>query len=83
MGPKFSLMLTIFAEFFCSILIVLGLFTRYAAIPLLITMIVAVFVIHAEDEIGDKEMAIIYLAVYVILILNGAGKFSVDKFISK
>jgi uncharacterized membrane protein YphA (DoxX/SURF4 family) len=46
-------------------------------------MLVAVFIIHADDEIGDKELAIIYLGAYITLLLKGGGKFSVDYFISK
>jgi putative oxidoreductase len=83
LGTSFSLSVVIFAEFFCSIFLVVGLFTRFVSIPLLITMLVAVFIIHADDEIGDKEVAIIYLGAYITLLLKGGGKFSVDYFISK
>jgi len=83
LGTSFSLQLTIFAEFFCSLFLIVGLFTRFVTIPLLITMIVAVFIVHANDEIGDKELAIIYLGGYLALLFKGGGKFSVDYFISK
>lgn len=83
LGKAFSLQLTIFAEFFCSLFLMIGLFTRFVTIPLLITMIVALFVIHANDEINDKELAIIYFGVYVTLLLKGGGKFSLDYFFSK
>lgn len=41
MGSTVSLALTVFAEFFCSILLILGLFSRLVVIPLIIAMCVA------------------------------------------
>lgn len=80
-GP--SLFLATFAEFACSILLVLGLFTRLACLPLLVTMGVALFIVHASDPWGDKELALLYLAGYLTLLLAGPGRFSVDALIMK
>lgn len=82
-GMKASLGLTIFAEFFCSILIVLGLATRLATIPLIIAMGVALFMAHGGNIFGQGEAAGIYLAIFICLLFTGAGKYSVDKMISK
>lgn len=78
LGGKISLGLVIFSEFFCSIFLILGLFTRIAVIPLIITMIVIIFIIHADDPIGKKELAYLYFGGYITLLLKGSGKFSVD-----
>ena len=78
-GEEVSLVLTVFAEFFCGILVALGLFTRAALIPLIITMLVAVFIIHADDPFGKQEFGLLYLIPYVTLFLIGPGKLSVDK----
>lgn len=80
-GP--SLALTIFAEFFCALFIVIGLFTRLAAIPLIIAMCVALFKAHNSDFLGEGEMATLYLAGFVVLLIVGAGKVSVDGMIGK
>ena len=77
-GIKVSMGLTIFAEFFCSILLILGLFTRLALIPLIICMVVIIFVVSAGESLGDREHAIMYLIAYIALFLTGAGKFSID-----
>ena len=61
MSQSLSLGLTVFAQVFCSILILVGLGTRFAAIPIMITMAVAVFYIHAADPFSTKEMAVLYL----------------------
>jgi putative oxidoreductase len=82
-GPVASKALTVFAEFVCTILLVVGLFTRPALIPLLICMLVIVFVVHAEDTIPDREHPILYLMMYLTLFITGPGKYSVDKLISR
>ncbi|MFT4092996.1 MAG: DoxX family protein [Niabella sp.] len=82
-GSKASLSLTIFAEVFCSALIIAGLLTRIAAIPLIIAMIVALFIAHGGQIFGDGESAGIYLAIYITLFLVGPGKYSLDKKIGK
>lgn len=81
MGIETSLYLAIFAEFVCGAFIVLGLFTRLASIPLIITMAVAVMIIHSHDGIGKMELGIIYGIVFIVLLLAGPGKFSVDRLI--
>jgi putative oxidoreductase len=81
-GPVASKGLTIFAELICTILLVLGLFTRTALIPLIICMLVIVFVVHAEDTIPDREHPIMYLIMYLSLFVTGPGKYSIDKLMS-
>lgn len=83
LGAGFSLFLTVFAEVLCSILITLGLFTRGACIPLIITMLVAAFIIHADDPFGKKEFALLYLIPYVLILLSGAGRYSLDALFQK
>jgi putative oxidoreductase len=82
-GSTLSLSLTIFAEFFCAVFIVLGLFTRLAAIPLIINMSVAVFIAHKGLIFGEGETAALYLSMFIALLFVGAGKFSMDRIIGK
>lgn len=77
-GSSVSLALTIFAEFFCSIAILFGFFTRYATIPLIITMLVAILVIHGDNPWDKKEIAFLYLVPYLTLLFSGSGRYSVD-----
>ena len=83
MGQSASLALVIFAEFFCALFIILGLFTRLAVIPLIVTMCVALFKAHHADFMGEGEMAALYLACFAVLLLLGPGRVSVDGMISK
>lgn len=77
-GPKTSLALAIGAELGCSLLLIVGLFTRFAAVPLAFTMGVAAFVVHANDPFAKQEFALLYMAAYVTLLFAGAGRFSID-----
>ena len=81
LGAKASLILIIFAEFGCSILLALGLLTRLAAIPLIIGMIVAAFFTHPEFALGQSELALLYLAIVVAFLIMGAGRYSLDHLI--
>jgi putative oxidoreductase len=77
-GPVASMALTVFAEAFCSALVVFGWWTRLAAIPLLVTMGVAFLLVHGADPWQKKEMAFLYFSAYLVIFLAGPGKFSFD-----
>ena len=77
-GSTLSLALVVFAEFFCSLFLILGLFTRLATIPLIITTCVIIFKVNHGNFDGDGEVVSLYLVSYLILLLVGPGKISVD-----
>lgn len=83
LGASTSLALVIFAEFFCALFIMIGLFTRWASIPLIITMCVALFKAHNGEFMGEGEMAALYLGTYITLLFVGPGRISIDGMISK
>lgn len=83
LGAAVSLTLAVFAEFFCSILLIFGLGTRLAAIPLLTTMLVAAIVVHANDGFGKQELPLLYASIYFVIAIAGAGKISIDNWIYK
>ena len=83
MGPEISLILAAFAEFICSILIILGLTTRFALIPLIVTMGVAFFVVLGGEPFGAKELPFVYMIIYIALLISGPGKFSFDNIVFK
>jgi putative oxidoreductase len=80
-GSTASLALSVFAEFFVSILIIFGLFTRWSALVLIINMTVAFIGVHrgALSGTGNGELAFLYLMAYVVLFLAGPGRVSADK----
>lgn len=79
LGSPVALSLTVFSEVICALFLVLGIKTRWVAIPLLITMLVASLVIHAADPLGKKELALLYAGIFASLFLTGGGAFQVRR----
>ncbi len=83
--------LAIFAEVFCAILLILGLTSRFALSQLIVTMSVGVYVnlFIFQRQLFDSpgkpsaELAFIYLMVFVILMILGPGRVSLDAVISE
>ncbi|RYZ53102.1 MAG: DoxX family protein [Sphingobacteriales bacterium] len=78
MSAAQSLALAVLAEVVCSVLLLAGLATRLAAVPLIVTMLVAAFGVHAADPLSVKEPALQYLLAYTVLLVAGGGKYSAD-----
>ena len=81
-GTELSLILSTFAELFCAGLLILGIFPRVSAGVLAINMFVAGIIYHASDPFGTKEKALLFLVIFVVLVLMGAGKYSINKLFS-
>jgi len=77
-GPQASFLLVVFAEVVCSTLVLLGLFTRFAVIPLILFFLIAALIQHAHDPWARKEFALIYLTPFLTLLFTGPGRFSID-----
>ncbi len=82
-GNTATLVLVIFAEFFCAVLIVLGLLTRLAAIPLVINMFMAIAIGHNYKIFTEAQLPTLFLAAFITLLFVGPGKYSVDRMIGK
>ncbi len=82
-APALFAWLAGFSEAIGGLLIALGLFTRPMALLLAITMAVAGFMQHAGDPFRDKEMALLYMAIFVAQLLVGGGRWSLDALISR
>jgi putative oxidoreductase len=78
MGQTLSLALLVFAEFFCSCLVLIGLFTRFAAIPPIIAMSVALIKAHKGLVFSEGEHAALYIAGFLVIFILGPGKISAD-----
>ena len=83
LSPTISLSLIIFAEFFCSLFVIMGLFTRFACIPIIIGMSVVVFIANNGDILGKGERGTLYLAAALVILLCGPGRASLDAAIGK
>lgn len=82
-GNELSVILVIFSEFFCGLFILLGFLTRLSVIPVFITMLVAFFVAHGNDEFTVKMLPFVYLFLCVVVFILGSGKYSADAVLFK
>lgn len=82
-GHTPSLVLVIFGEVFCSLLLVLGLLSRLASFVLVVMFSVIIFIVHQSDSLNKKELPSLFLLVFLTILLCGPGRWSVDKLISK
>jgi len=78
-GAAPSLFLTMIGEFICPILIIIWFKTRWSAVYSAITMLIIGFVHHASDPFKVKEKALMFLVFFVVIMILGPGKYSLDK----
>ena len=78
-GATPSLVLAVIGEFICPVLLIIGYKTRWAAVPPAIVMIVAGFIVHASDPFNVKEKAFLFLSFFLVIMLLGPGRYSIDK----
>lgn len=83
MGSTLTLIMVIIAELICASLLIIGLVTRFAVIPLIIAMAVALFISHNGDFFKEGEKASLYLIGFITIFLIGPGKASIDALIKR
>ena len=86
--PAVLAFLAIMAEFLGSIALILGLFTRVAALGIGANMVVAIAMVHAQygffmnwfgAQKGEGiEYHLLVLAIVLVLVVRGGGKWSAD-----
>lgn len=77
LGNQASLLLVIIAELFCPIAFIFGFLYRLCLIPMIVTMAVAFFYIHGMSLV-QGELAFMYMLLFIMMYIAGAGKYSVD-----
>lgn len=83
LGGTLSLTLCVFAEFVCSIALLLGFFGRLAALVLALNFWVIVFVYGEQSSWAQNELPLLYLLCFVVLICAGSGPLSLDHLIAR
>ena len=83
LGVNLEFNLVVFSQFICGILLVLGLFTRLAVIPIFIAMTVAFFVAHKNDAFFQKELPFVYWLLCIEVFILGSGRYSADSLFQK
>ena len=74
-------------EFFGGLLIILGLFTRFAALIAGLEMLTAYFMAHAPQGLfpimNKGELAVMFFAAFLVIFAHGAKKWSLERIIFK
>jgi putative oxidoreductase len=78
-GATATLVLAVFAEVICAVLVLIGFRVRLTSIPIIITMLVAVLIVHGDDPFGKKEFPLLYLIGFTAIALLGAGKYALKR----
>ena len=76
-GSYMTLMVSIFAEFACSLFLISGLLVRITVLPMIASMAVTFFDVH-DGMMPEGELALIYMVLFIILYITGPGRYSVD-----
>ena len=83
LGSCLSLMLIIFAEFFCGLCLMTGFLTRFASLVLLTALLTAGLIFHFGDPFSQKELALLYAAGFFYFLMAGGGRYSIDTVLRK
>jgi len=78
-GMETTFIFAVVSEGICTLLVALGLYTRIAVVPIMITMATAALVIHADDPWGRKELPLLFFFVFTTILITGPGKYSLDQ----
>jgi putative oxidoreductase len=83
MGSLLTLSLAIFAEVLCPILIVLGVLTRLATLPILFLLAVSVIWVHPEWSLAEGQFAWLLLIVFSTIFVAGSGRLALGMRLSR
>ena len=80
MGTHASLAFALLNDGICSVLVMIGLATRPAAVVILINLLTAFFFVHhaAYFSNGHLELVALYIIIFATLLFTGPGRFSID-----
>jgi putative oxidoreductase len=82
-APELFAWAATFAEFGGGILLAIGLFTRPVALLVAIHFVIVVFIAHAGDPFGSRELAGFFGVAAVTILLTGPGRYALDRFVGR
>jgi len=77
LGAHFSLVMAIFAEVICPILIIAGFATRLACLPIIGVLLVAMLFVHPDWSLAEGQFGWLLLIIFTTLALTGAGRWRI------
>ena len=85
--PHLNAVVVAVSEFACGVALLVGAVSRLAAIPLIVSMTIAILTARRADIHGVADLfaldELIYLALAVVVLVLGAGAISADGLIAR
>ncbi|MHA4979798.1 DoxX family protein [Pseudomonas extremorientalis] len=74
LGANITLLLAIFAEVLCPLLIIAGVLVRLACLPILAVLLIALLVVHPEWTLFEGQFGWLLLIIFTTLLISGPGR---------
>ncbi|BDB19124.1 LysR family transcriptional regulator [Pseudomonas sp. CYM-20-01] len=74
LGATITLLLAIFAEVLCPLLIIAGVLVRLACLPILAVLLIALWVVHPEWTLFEGQFGWLLLIIFTTLLISGPGR---------
>lgn len=81
--PLFGAFLSVYAQFICGVVVILGLFTRPAGAVIAVNFVFAILIAHRETAFVVTWPAIMMLAAGLFFLFHGPGAFSADAWLGR
>ena len=84
--PMLNAVLVASSETVGGVMLIVGFMTRFAAATQVIAMLVAIFMVHWSNGFtanGGYQWALLMAAAAFALMMDGAGRYSVDRMMSR
>ena len=78
LGSHLTLMLAIFAEVVCPLLIVAGVLARLACVPILFVLLVALLVVHPQWSVAEGQFGWLLLILFATVFIAGPGRLAIS-----
>ncbi|ANB72941.1 LysR family transcriptional regulator [Paraburkholderia phytofirmans OLGA172] len=80
LGKTLTLSFAIFAEVLCPVLMIAGIATRLAALPIIVISLMALTLVHPEWTLDQAQFAWMLLILFGTIVIGGAGRYRVTWF---
>ncbi|MCF5051364.1 DoxX family membrane protein [Pseudomonas syringae] len=82
LGPHVTLLLAIFAEVLCPLLIITGVLVRLACLPILAVLLIAMLVVHPQWSVLEGQFGWLLLIIFTSVLIAGPGRLVLSRRLS-
>ena len=78
LGSHLTLILAIFAEVLCPLLVVAGVLARLACLPILFVLLVALLLVHPQWTVAEGQFGWLLLILFATVFIAGPGRLALN-----